>query len=376
MLARSSPKTAHLKKKLGHIEFSLSSRCARGDAKPSSKNRGQPTLRPGAKRTGLCLYKLDRPRSANPTIKKEINMSTTPSQVRGLDNRIKSVQNEEKVLHALHRFGWLPVRQVAAFCWPNDATPRSAQRTLQQLLAKKHVLFKDGPDGSRVYTMTAPGARRVRDTMGLDATVDTEFARRIEHSYLHRCLANDVCLWWARAQADNGGSFYTEHEVVTGRAPVRAAPIYMSTAKGKIPDGILSMNAIGSGNVADEKWLGWVEVERGHKNKDDHLEMIGKLCDVLALGTQRWEIGVRSVLKFAVVVCPREAHERRLVEGMLEFLAAHRGTYNTSYAVSNLHIWRPASGDGISVREWIDERPEMLILRDKLKLWWAPVRVA
>lgn len=303
-------------------------------------------------------------------------MSTTPPRERGLDNRVKSVQNEEKVLGALHRFGWLPVRQVAAFCWPDDATPRSAQRSLKHLLAKKQVSFKPGPDGSRVYTMTAAGVRRVRDAMGLDAEVDTEFARRIEHSYLHRCLANEVVMWWANAQAGSRGAFFTENEVISGRAPLRAAPQYMSTAHGKIPDALLTMDAPGAAKDSGDKWIGWVEVERGHKNKTDHANMVGALCDILALGTQRWEIGVRSVLKFGVVVCPRETHEHRLVEGLLEYLGAHRGTYDTTYAVSNLHIWRPATGDGISVREWIDERPEMLALRDRLKLWWKPLPTA
>lgn len=58
---------------------------------------------------------------------------------RSIDNRIKARLNQEKVLKALHRFGWLPVRQVHHVCWLTEVTMRNAQRYLAQLLELKQL---------------------------------------------------------------------------------------------------------------------------------------------------------------------------------------------------------------------------------------------
>src|SRR5947209_6281825 len=122
-------------------------------------------------------------------------MNTTTTAGKGLDNRVKSRLNQESVLMILHRFGWLPVRQVHQACWPHEATPRTAQRYLAQLLMLREVTYKGGPDGSRVYALTSRGARRLRIELGVEATCDNDFLRRAMPTYHHRCLANDVVMW-------------------------------------------------------------------------------------------------------------------------------------------------------------------------------------
>lgn len=299
-------------------------------------------------------------------------MTTQTTTGRGLDNRIKSKLNQEKVLRALHRFGWLPVRQVHHSCWPNETTPRNAQRYLAQVLDLKQVTFKVGPDGSRVYALTAQGARRLRVELGIGATHDSDFARRAMPSYHHRCLANEVGLWWSRLHGETAG-YYTEHEIVTGHAPVSSAPQYMSDPLGKVPDALLTLARPVTADNPYAHWLAWVEVEYSDKPKPAHEHMVRALCDVLAFGRQRWEINNDSVLRHAVVVCPRTSHEYQLAEGVLQFLGANSSNYDVKYIVNHLIIWQPGTEEGISLMEWIEEKPAFLALRDKLRLWWPPL---
>lgn len=296
-------------------------------------------------------------------------MNTSNTTGRGLDNRIKARLNQEKVLKALHRFGWLPVRQVHQACWHTEATPRNAQRYLAQLLELKQVLFKVGPDGSRVYALTASGARRLRTELDIEATYDADFSRRAMPSYHHRCLANDVGLWWSQLHGESAG-YYTEHEIVTGRAPISSAPEYMSDPLGKIPDALLTLARPVTADNPYARWLAWVEVEFSDKPRDAHAHMVRALCDVLGFGKQRWEINSDSVLRHAVVVCPRASHEYQLAEGVLQFLGANSTNYDVPYIVNHLIIWRPGAEEGLSLVEWIEERPAYLALRDKYGLWW------
>lgn len=300
-------------------------------------------------------------------------MNTSYTTGRGLDNRVKAQLNQEKVLKALHRFGWLPVRQVHHACWPSEATPRNAQRYLAQLLELKQISFKTGPDGSRVFALTSLGARRLRTDLSIDATHDTDFARRAMPSYNHRCLANEVGLWWSRLHGASAG-YYTEHEIVTGRAPVNSAPRYMSDPLGKVPDCLLTLQRPVTPDNPYRQWLVWVEVEFSDKPKPEHAHMVQALCDVLAFGKQRWEINSSSVLCHAVVVCPRTSHEYRLVEGVLQFLGANTSNYDVNYIVNHLIIWRPGAEEGVSLVEWIEGQPAFLALRDRLKLWWPTLQ--
>lgn len=296
-------------------------------------------------------------------------MSTKNTEGRGLDNRVKSRLNQEKVLKALHRFSWLPVRQVHQAAWPEDDTPRSAQRYLAQLFALKQVARKKGMDGSWVYALTSAGARRCRNDIGIEAVSDPDFVRRDEPNYEHRCLANEVALWWANKNKSING-YFTEHEVVTNRAPVRSAPQYLTDPKGKIPDALLSIARPVSEQNPYAKWLGWVEVERGFKNPADHEHMVRSLCDVLAFGKKRWEIGADSVMKFAVVVCPLVSQEYKLVEGLLQFLGANKTNYDAAYVMTSTIIWRPGATDGERLVDWMSDKPAMKALKDKLGLWW------
>jgi hypothetical protein len=283
-------------------------------------------------------------------------MRPTNTAHHGIDSRIVSMQNEEKVLTALHRFGWLPVRQIAAYCWPDASHLQTTRRTVTRLLNKKQVQVKgpiDVPDGSRVFALATAGVRRARDELGLDATLEKDFGRRKEQNYLHRCLANDFVIWWNSAAAEGNLGAWSEHEVATLRAPVSRAPEARSTRRNKIPDAVVAMRPTDK-NSLWSRWLGWVEVERGYKNGDKQEHMVRALCDILAFGKQRWEVGTDSVLKFVVVVCPRTSHELRLLRDLQRFLPANQGNYDAAYIKDNLFVWRP-DGTMQPVRELLPE---------------------
>ena len=263
----------------------------------------------------------------------------------------RSRLNEESVLTALHRFGWLPQSQIHSYCWPKDVTPRSARRTLANLLDLKQVVYRTRTKSrEKVYSLSPAGAIRLQYELGIDAGVLPDFAKSVDStSFAHRCLANDITIWWCREQAELGGTFYTEQEVISGRAPIRSAPLSMTHAKGKIPDAVMALPSRDSSRP-NEIWYGWVEVEKGWKNKEDQGSMVAKLCDVLALHETRWEISTHSVLKFAMVACPKPIHENRLTAELRSFLAAHGQYYDVAYIKKWLFIWRP-DGTKIPVGE-------------------------
>jgi hypothetical protein len=278
-------------------------------------------------------------------------MSPNLKPENGHNSLHQSHRNEEKVLIALNRFGWLPVSQVHAYCWPNDVTGRSPRRVLANLLEQKQVTFKTrSKSRDKVYTLTKAGAVRLQYDCGIDAAVVADFAKSVVgNSFAHRCLANDIVTWWGREQAELGGTFYTEQEIISGRAPFRTAPLTMTHARGKIPDGIMVMPSRDPNRPTDI-WYGWVEVELGWKNRDDQKRMVAAICDVLALHQTRWEIGTRGIVKFALVACPKAIHEARLTGELRSFLSKHGKDYNVPYIKKWLFIWRP-DGTRLSVGE-------------------------
>jgi hypothetical protein len=91
------------------------------------------------------------------------------------DGRIIATENEIHVLRALHRFGWLRTRDLAALIWqrwksrligeaalrPPVATAsglRMAQRTLRQLADARQVLRGKALDDSLIYALSEAGA--------------------------------------------------------------------------------------------------------------------------------------------------------------------------------------------------------------------------
>lgn len=127
------------------------------------------------------------------------------------DGRELARQNELGVLKALHKYGWLRTRDLAALLWMKvKASPgqeftvaplmvepsalRMAQRTLARLRADRQVIWRQAPDGSLIFGLSESGSRRLV-SLGIPAKSSKDQVRRVSLSqFHHRRLANELCI--------------------------------------------------------------------------------------------------------------------------------------------------------------------------------------
>lgn len=196
------------------------------------------------------------------------------------DGRAVARENEVRVLRALHRFGWLRTRDIAAIVWqrwasraptegpnfaPTLATPaglRMAQRTLRRMREAHLLLQGMGPDGSTIYAMAEAGARVLRG-LGVEALSGKDLVRSFSTSHFrHRCIANEVAI----GAIVQGFKASTEREISQGRWLGGEAGV-----AGKLPDALLRSG----------QYVWWVEVERSRKNAKDYAHLLKWLGAVL-----------------------------------------------------------------------------------------------
>lgn len=233
------------------------------------------------------------------------------SIVKSNDGRQLAAANEIRVLRALNRFGWLRTRDLAVLVWqrwahrptdepclaPLKATAsnlRMAQRTLRRLLAQRMVLRAAGPDGSQIYAVSEPGARRLQDAC-LTASSGKDLIRSFSAGHFrHRCIANEVAI----AGIVQGFKVSTEREVSRGLWAGGESGL-----AGKKPDVLLR---------AGRLWT-WIEVERSRRNATDYTALLRWLAWVrpFVSATPRREVMPGAVVEKIVFVCT-EAFERRL----------------------------------------------------------------
>ncbi|TAL76294.1 MAG: hypothetical protein EPN76_12110 [Burkholderiaceae bacterium] len=214
------------------------------------------------------------------TLKK--NIKPAPAQ----DGRVIALENELRVLRAIHRFGWLRARDLAVVVWRRPAGPsttapglqpptptaaelRMAQKTLARLRKKRQVLHAQAPDYSRLYALAEAGVRALR-ARGADATTGKDALRAfsLDH-YHHRRIANEVAI----SALIEGYKISTERETAQGR--------WLGGREGiarKIPDALLRAGSA----------IYWVEVEYSRKNQPDYQRLLAWLTivrrDALAPG--------------------------------------------------------------------------------------------
>ncbi|MGN8107803.1 replication-relaxation family protein [Paraburkholderia sp. 22098] len=297
-------------------------------------------------------------------------MPSTNAPAKQRDGRLLAIENEEAVLIALYQFGWLATRQLSALVWPNATSPRVAQRTLERLRAAGEVLWKKGSDGATVYALSTAGERRVYDVYGEKALVSREPLRYIERHYEHRCLANDVCIWWLNAAKHLGGFVDTEHEIQKRKAVINVKEAHFASQSGKVPDALLHLPVPPDvpNPDGDDYWSVWVETECGHKNLKKQEHMVAELAYIVGrYGTQMSERRrgpdgiVRTYrVREAYVVCPKTAHEERLVKTLLAFLRRPTvaANYNGALIRKSIKVWRP-DGTGESVEDLVKRVPAL-----------------
>lgn len=196
------------------------------------------------------------------------------------DGRIIAVENETRILRALHRFGWLQTRLASALVWqtwlsrpvgePDLAPPlarasdvRMAQRTLRRLAEAHQVLRGQGADGSVIYALSEAGARRLQQS-GVPAVSGKDLIRTFSSAHFrHRTIANEIAI---RGILD-GYRVSTEREIAQDRWLGGVEGI-----AGKKPDVLLR---------GDDGRLWLVEVERSRKNASDYAKLL-KWLDAVA----------------------------------------------------------------------------------------------
>jgi len=195
------------------------------------------------------------------------------------DGRQIARENETRVLRALHRFGWLRTRDLAALCWrrwasrpngppnvgpthPTVSALRMAQRTMCRLRDARLVITGRGPDGSVIYALSEGGARALKHA-GVMAISGKDMVRGFSAAhYRHRLISNQIAI----SGMVQGYRASTEREIAQG--------LWLggeSGIAGKRPDVLLR-----GGN---QVW--WIEVERSRKNAKDYKALLVWLGKVL-----------------------------------------------------------------------------------------------
>lgn len=235
------------------------------------------------------------------------------------DGRLIARARDTQVCKALHRFGWLSTRLVAALLWqrwafrpsapphmepaqPTASAVRMAQRTLRRLHVARMVIKGQGPDGSVIYALSEGGARMLREA-GAAAISGKDLVRRFSPSYYrHRCIANEIAI----SGILQGFRASTEREIAQGLWLGGAAGV-----AGKRPDVLLR-----SGN---QVW--WVEVERSRKTAKEYKALLAWMGRVLQDKGRRDDsrlLGPGQVWGRVTFICTQafEAKLRRDLEGL------------------------------------------------------------
>lgn len=188
---------------------------------------------------------------------------------------------EQRVLKALHKYGWLRTRDLAALIWMRaNSRPKStgfapepivveqsalrmAQRTLARLRKADKLLWRQAPDGSTIYGLAEAGAQwLVRQ--GISATSGKDLVRRVSMShYHHRRIANEVAI----LASLQGYRVASEREIAVGQ--------WFGGKDGvadKFPDAIVRRG--------DD--VVWIEVERSRRRKSDEVALREALVKLFA----------------------------------------------------------------------------------------------
>lgn len=192
------------------------------------------------------------------------------------DGREIALDNDERVLKSLFKFGWLRTRDIAALHWMprmkrkalgfepvqvavSPTARRMAQRTLRRLRQRHMVVWIHAPDGSTIYGLSEAGARRLVN-LGIPAKSGKDLIRRVSLSHFHhRRIANEVAIG-ALLQGFRANS---ELEIAAGQWLGGKAGV-----AGKKPDVV----------VRDGRKNTWFwEIERSVRNKTGYASLIEAL---------------------------------------------------------------------------------------------------
>lgn len=191
------------------------------------------------------------------------------------DGRVRALENEVKVIRALHRLGWARSQDIAALVWtrwarrpvgapdfkpivPTASALRMAQRTLKRLFSARQVLRGQAMNGSVIYSLAEGGARRLRE-LGIPAATGKDLVRRFSAAqFMHR----SVSIQLAVSGITLGFKVATENEISRNRWIGAVDGI-----AGKKPDVLF--------NDGGQIW--WLEVDKSRRNARDYEHLLAWL---------------------------------------------------------------------------------------------------
>lgn len=290
------------------------------------------------------------------------------------DSKLIADEHDEAVLLALHRFGWLPTRDISSYIWPTHQGTTCAKRALARLRKAGDIVQNSSkqraPDGAVISVLSKAGARRLLNARGVHATSGERLLNGFKSTYRHRCLSNRFVIWWLATDSGTNRTINTEYDITSRRSIL---DIQNDAHDGKIADGFLIEDAeqdwlslerriaLSKGHKwKPVRWATWVEVENAHKNKTEQRKMASALARMTGLYSRKYPTTRDDVvIHSAIVVCPEPAHEHRLALYLLNAAYApdadHLYTYDIFEGVS---IWRP-SRERVTVGAFIKAHPTL-----------------
>lgn len=293
------------------------------------------------------------------------------SPARRIDNgRVLATENEEAVLHALSRYGFLSAVQLQALVWPTSTQPRLAQRTLRRLIEEHQVERQFvKKTGGQVYALTAAGSCRTLAVFAKDPGPTLRALDKAVNVFKHRQFGNDMCIWWETLEGNTFEDVNTEYEIEKGRALINKKDAHFGKTKGKVPDALLLYPGQVDPKTGEEfTAVGWGEVEMSKKKGKDYTHLISELCHLLGgYGSQRYTLPNGARVLFAMIACPAVEHEEKLVQGVLTHLATSPWKrYNWEFVKKGVCIWSGGKG-WVNLNKWVLQHPEVAAWDEALR---------
>ena len=284
-------------------------------------------------------------------------MTTTENEKKP-NGQLVAAENELYILRCLHKFGWLRTRDLARLSWPGAASSDSAiamaQRTLRRLKNSRQVLHRIAPDGAVIYALALSGAKRLGDEAGIEARSGKDLLRELGN-YEHRCAANQFAI---NRILESDQAVWTERQIQTGQAPIR-------TVLHKVADGLVDITQ--EENKELHLVLGWVEIERGHKNIRDLNKMMQFAFFVLgplnAEGrplNQMFEVPVTNVDKAVhigevIIQADIAAQRERIINVVRTTKSSRPHDYAWEHILNNLYLCTSQSAHLYPISQWVNK---------------------
>ncbi len=240
------------------------------------------------------------------------------------NKRKQGEQNELKVLHRLAVFGWLTSWLIAILIFPRStekSAEKMASRVADRLLKKREISKRELKNGVPFYTLTASGAKRIRDEKAVKACTGKYIRARND---VHRIVANLALIYLGLRRRL---TIIPEYKIQKNKDRY--------TLNNRLPDGLIFMDE--QSMQMFDGTLTWVEAENSDKGNDS----LNRIAEQ-AIGVARGDVLHRNFTVGEVgevmVVCPKESNVRRVIAAvereMLKGVSGHPLSENDVYRLS------------------------------------------